>query len=185
MKRVVMFLVCLAMMPPGLRAGDLYRWLDNQGRVHYGDIPPVDGLDVQRMKFSSQAAPSEDLPYETQRAQQNFPVTLYVTSGCGAPCDQARSMLEKRGVPFSEKSLKTQQEIDAFYKESGSTGAPTLAIGKTYISGFLEAKWNSELDIAGYPKTASYRQRVAPPPKPPAPVKTPENQAAPAEPAAQ
>ncbi|MDH4215555.1 MAG: glutaredoxin family protein [Gallionella sp.] len=191
MKQMLWF--CMAILALGAQAGEIYNWVDKEGKVHYSDTPPANVVDVERKKLSSQTPQIDDLPYETQRAQQNFPVVLYVTGGCGVPCDQARSLLNKRGIPFSEKLLQSQQEIDAFYKTSGSTGAPTLAIGKTYLSGFLEAKWHSELDIAGYPKTASYRQRVAPPaPKaPPAspavPPQTPapENQGAPTEPAAQ
>jgi glutaredoxin len=184
MKRMVWLLACFAIAPMGTEAGELFRWVDKSGKVHYSDVLPADVTDVERKKFSSASSQGEDLPYETLRAQQNFPVTLYVTSGCGAPCNQARAMLNKRGIPFSEKSLKTQEEIDAFYKTSGSSGAPTLAIGKNYLSGFQEAKWNSELDVAGYPKTASYRQRATAP----VPSATPpaaENQGAPGAPAVQ
>ena len=31
-----------------------------------------------------------------------------------------------------------------------------LTVGKTLLSGFEAGQWNSELDIAGYPKTAPY-----------------------------
>lgn len=183
MKRISWLLACLAFVPLGVQ-GELFRWVDKDGKVHYGDTKPADVADVESKKLSSSASQNEDLPYETQRAQQNFPVTLYVTSGCGVPCNQARSMLAKRGIPFSEKSLNTQEEVDKFYKMSGSSGAPTLAIGKNYLSGFLESKWNTELDVAGYPKTASYRQRAAPS-APPATPPAAENQGVPVAPAEQ
>ena len=181
MKHIFLLFACLAIMPLSVEAGEIFRWVDKDGKVHYSDMPPENAADVERKRLSSQATDIEDLPYETRRAQQNFPVTLYITNGCGAPCDMARSMLSKRGIPFSEKLLKTQQEIDEFYKTSGSTGAPTLSIGKSFLSGFQEPRWNSELDVAGYPKTATYRQRIAPPPKRPAPQNPPaEGQEAPA-----
>lgn len=180
MKRPVLLLACLAILPLGAQAGELFRWVDKAGKVHYSDVPPADVNDVERKNLSSNAAQNEDLPYETRRAQENFPVILYVTESC-APCDQARSMLNKRGIPFSEKLLKSQEDIDAFYKMSGSNGAPTLLVGKNYLTGFTESRWNSELDAAGYPKTAGYRQRIAPPaPATPAPPAEP-----PAAPAAQ
>lgn len=184
MKRMVWLSACLTIVTLQTQAGELFRWVDKAGKVHYGDTKPADVTDVERKKLSSPAAQSEDLPYETLRAQQNFPVTLYVTNGCGAPCAQARSMLNKRGIPFSEKMLKTQQEIDEFYKTSGSNGAPSLSIGNSYLSGFQESRWNSELDLAGYPKTASYRQRVAPP-APPAPPPAAEKPGEPATPTVQ
>lgn len=187
MKRIILLLACLASTPSGVQAGELYRWVDANGKVHYGDTRPADATDVARLKLSSVPGQNEDLPYETRRAQQNFPVTLYVGEICGELCDQARSLLNKRGVPFSEKLLKTKNEIEAFQKLSGSNNSPTIQVDKNYLSGFAESAWNSELDIAGYPKTASYRQRIAPPPtKSPTPeTPTTEGQAVPTEPVAQ
>lgn len=184
MKRIIILLACLVIVLSEAQADKLFRWVDKKGRVHYGDVPPADIDDVEHKNLSSPASENEDLPYETRRAQENFPVTLFVASGCGTPCEQARSLLKNRGIPFSEKMLTTQQEIEEFYKTSGINSAPTLLVGKNYLSGFLESEWNSELDLAGYPKFASYRQRIAPPLKPPSPVlPPPESQAAPTAPA--
>lgn len=192
MKRIVLLLACLAIMPSGVQAGELFRWVDKAGKVNYGDIPPADAIDVVRLKLSSVQEQGDDLPYATRLALQNFPVTLYVSEGCGETCDQARSMLSKRGIPYSEKVLRTTQDVEAFKQISGFGGVvPVLVVGKNFLKGFLEPDWNQELDIAGYPKTASYRQRIAlPPSKPAAPETAPAegqapDQTAPAEPAAQ
>jgi len=159
MKRIVLLLACLAIMPA--HAGELFRWLDKDGKVNYGDTPPMDAVNVQNIKSSASSSQDDGLPYETRIAQQNFPVTLYVGSECGGPCDQARNLLNKRGIPFTEKMLKTSKDIEAFRQLSGMEAfAPVLQVGKDFIKGFLESQWNSELDIAGYAKTASYRQRI-------------------------
>ena len=157
MKRIVWLFCCLAIMPPGAQAGKLYRWVDAQGKVHYGDTAPADAAQVETKKLSDSVAPNEDLPYEARRAQQNFPVTLYVADNCTTPCDRARSLLGKRGIPYSEKKLATQEDIDAFKALSGSDSTPTLAVGRNFLKGFLATQWHNELDIAGYPKTAPYR----------------------------
>ena len=181
MKRIVLLLSCLAVMPLGAQAGELFRWVDAQGKVHYGDMPPVDAAQVTPIKSPSAVAPVEDLPYETRSAQQNFPVVLYVADNCVEACNQARNLLSKRGIPFSEKSLITQEDIDAFKALSGSDGVPTLAVGKTFLKGFLAGQWHGELDVAGYPKTAPYRAPGALPASAPAAA----SQVAPANPAAQ
>lgn len=188
MKRIILLLACLAIMPPGVQAGEIFRWVDKTGKMNYGDIPPAGATDVERINLSSEPAQNEYLPYETRRAQENFPVTLYVGNGCGEACDMARSLLTKRGIPFSEKLLKYKEDIDAFKQLSGFDGVPALAVGKSFLRGFQAEQWHSELDIAGYPKTASYRQRIAPPAPPstsPAEDQSSDVQAAPAEPAAQ
>jgi len=164
MKRMVLLFACLAFMSTAVRAGELFRWTDREGKVNYGDTPPLDAINVGKVNFSSAPAQNDDLPYETRIAQQNFPVTLYVGTGCGDVCDNARSLLNKRGIPFNEKALKTKEDIDAFKQLSGMEGfVPVLQVGKNFLKGFLESQWNSELDIAGYAKTASYRQRISQP----------------------
>ena len=198
MRNSVLLLVCSAIMSLGAQAGELYRWVDASGKVYYGDVLPAGAIQVEIKKFPKDATSTEYLPYETLRAQQNFPVTLYVADGCGDACVKARSLLNKRGVPFNEKQLKTKQDIDALKQLSGiESFVPVLAVGKSFLKGFLESQWSSELDIAGYPKTASYRQRIAQPvppnpspsnpvpSNPEAPETAPEGQTSPSEPVGQ
>lgn len=157
MKRSVLLLYCIVLMQSGAQAGEMYRWVDSTGVVHYSDIPPPKAEQIETRKFSSAAGSDEALPYETRRAQQNFPVTLYVAPGCGETCNHARSLLNKRGIPYDEKSLKTKEDVEAFKQLSGIEGVPVLSVGKTYLRGFLAEQWHSELDIAGYPKIPPYR----------------------------
>lgn len=168
MKRIVLLLCCLAITPLGAQAGKLYRWVDAQGTVHYGDAPPPDAVRVEKKRLTDSVAPVEELPYETRRALENFPVVLYVADNCTQLCDQARSLLSERGIPYSEKKLQTQPDIDAFKALSGSDITPTLGVGKSFLKGFLATQWHSELDFAGYPKKAPYRAPrqlpVSPPP---------------------
>jgi glutaredoxin len=178
MKRIVLLLGCLLVIPIGIHAGELYRWVDKSGKVHYGDAPATEAVQVERKKFYSPATQGgEDLSYETRRAQQNFPVTLYTASNCIESCQQARNFLNKRGIPFTEKTLLTKEEIDDFKQQSGSDQSPTLAVGKTYLIGFQAEAWGSELDIASYPETAPYRA--------PKTLPAAASQVAPANPAAQ
>lgn len=145
------------------QAGELYRWIDEKGKVHYGDErPPV--ADVEEKRFSGPAETDSGLSYEARRAQRNFPVTLYVADNCADVCNQARELLTRRGIPFAEKKLVTQEEIDAFKAASGGDSVPALGVGKGFVSGFNEARWHGELDIAGYPKLAPYRPSSEPSP---------------------
>ena len=152
----------MAAVLSGAHAGSLYRWVDQSGKVHYGDVPAAGTAQVEKVKISdSPAVDDADLPYETRRAKENFPVTLYVADNCGEPCRQARDFLNQRGIPFSEKNLVTKEEIDTFKLMSGSENSPTLAIGKNWLKGFLAEQWSNELDVAGYPKIPPYRPQAA------------------------
>ena len=162
MKRIISLSACLAILSlnilaPAVQAADMYRWVDSKGIVHYSDMPSPDAEKLDPRKFSDQAVPDEDLSYGTRIARQNFPVTLYVGAGCVDICNQARSLLNKRGIPYAERALHTKDEVDAFRKLTGSEIVPTLAVGKSYLKGLHSEQWHSELDIAGYPKIAPYR----------------------------
>lgn len=162
MLRIHMALAGLLCMLPAVQAGELFRWVDDHGVVHYSDSPPANTPGVERKSMITSTATGDDLPYETRKAQQDFPVTLYVGKGCGETCNQARDLLNKRGIPYSEKTLALKEDVENFKKLSGIDGiVPDLAVGNYYLKGFLAEQWQSELDIAGYPRNAGYRQ---PPP---------------------
>jgi glutaredoxin len=168
MKKYILLLSLLLIAINVSYAESLYRWVDKSGKVHYGDQPAEDAVQSVRKKFAEPVpAGDDDLPYGIRKAKQDFPVTLYVSDNCGEYCAQARALLNKRGIPYTEKNLADQAAFDAFKAKTGGTGVPSLFVGKTILKGFEAGQWNSELDIAGYPKVAPFGIR------PNAPVKTP------------
>jgi glutaredoxin len=90
------------------------------------------------------------LPFELRQVASRYPVTLYTSAPC-APCDAGRALLRQRGVPFVERQIKTNDDIEALTKLSGGTGMPFLTIAGKPIKGFSEGEWHGYLDAAGYP----------------------------------
>jgi uncharacterized protein DUF4124/glutaredoxin len=132
--------------------GQVYRWTDSDGKIHYTQTPPPpQAKGVQRKDFRPGASGSIDLPYATQMAAKNYPVTLYTQPDCGSLCDQTRAVLVKRAVPFREVSVVDQKEIDEVKRLSGGEGLPLLVVGSLTQVGFQESLINSLLDTAGYP----------------------------------
>ena len=137
-------------------SGQAYRWVDKDGRVHYTQTPPPpDARGVQKKTFRHGPVEASDLPYATQVAAKTFPVTLYTSPDCGAPCDRARALLVRRTVPFKEVSVLTQNEVDELKRLSGKSDIPLLVVGAQVQSGFQEGVYNGLLDSAGYPSTGS------------------------------
>jgi len=164
MKNIFISICVLLVVSSYAHAETLYRWVDKEGKVHYGDKPAEDAIKTEQRKFSAPTSfGDDDLSYTVRKAKQDFPVTLYVAANCGDICAQARAFLNKRGIPFAEKILATKKEIDAFKATTGGNGIPALTVGKSLLSGFEAGKWNDELDIAGYPKFAPYGSRPVPP----------------------
>jgi glutaredoxin len=152
-------LLALSLIAYGAQAEEYYRSLDGTGKVHYGDEPLTDAADINKIKPLSTPDPGDNTPYSIRRAQEKFPVTLYVGDGCGNACAMAQDYLNKRGIPYTEKKLTTIEEIEAFKKASGGDQIPVMNIGNNWLKGFLESSWSAELDAAGYPKFAPYGYR--------------------------
>jgi hypothetical protein len=76
-------------------------------------------------------------------------------------------MLSTRGIPFSERTVNTNEDVEALQRLSGNTNLPFATIGGQQLSGYSATEWAQYLDAAGYPKQsqlpANYR-RAAPMP---------------------
>jgi uncharacterized protein DUF4124 len=179
MKRLFFLAALLISATAG--AGSMYRWVDSDGKVHYSDQPPPTSANpqqIERMRMGIAVRDSSQLPYATQLAAKNFPVTLYVTE-CGEPCTLGRDLLRKRGIPYTEKNPQQpdqQKELSTLL--SGQLEVPVLKVGSNLVRGYNEGQWQSALDVAGYPQSAG---ALAPAAKPP--PKTGVSKAKPAAPA--
>ena len=128
----------------------VYRWLDEKGRLHAGDTPPPSARDVEKVRVAP--TPTEPVePYALQLARKNNPVTLYTTPKCPL-CDRARQLLKARGVPFSEKSVVTDEQVQELVGVVGRDALPSLVVGTKVQDGFAESLYEAMLDGAGYPK---------------------------------
>ena len=145
------------LLATAVSAQTTYRWEDPKtGSTVISDLPPPPGTGRVVISESSGAADPQRLPYAIRVASEKFPVVLYTSAGCGA-CQQARALLNGRGVPFSEKVLVSQEELTALGRQLGGTAAlPSVSVGRQSATGFVAARWNELLDFAGYPATAPY-----------------------------
>ena len=151
MKRAMVLICAASILSGAVVAAQLYRWVDEKGNVEWRDTPPpASAKKVEQRRIDSSTIETSSLPYSLQQTVKNFPVTLWVTN-CGAPCDQGRALLARRGVPYTEKD--PQQDIETFKKLSGGLEVPVLFIGSNRIKSYLESEWDAALDSAGYPRT--------------------------------
>jgi hypothetical protein len=158
----------------------VYRWVDQDGKVHFSDAPPPDSAkEVTQKRMGSGGYDEGQLPYATQQAMRRSPVTLYSSGNCGELCANGRTLLVNRGIPYSEKDGAS--EAETIKKLTGALQVPVLVVGDRALSGFSEDAWNASLDSAGYPKTKVPGQYAPPPPPIPQPA-PPKPAAAPAAP---
>ena len=189
-------------------AQQVFRIVGPDGKVTFSDQPPPAASNARvtaATSDSGRGAATASLPFELRKVASQYPVTLYTGNDCG-PCGSARSMLTARGIPFTEKTVITNEDTLALRRLSGESMLPFATIGSQQLKGFSDVEWTQFLDAAGYPKSsvlpASYRPAAAtplvavatpaatpatqpgsaraaaaPPPAPITPVATPDNPA--------
>jgi glutaredoxin len=153
MMRILTILFAALLVLPGVAAAQrMYKWIDGQGNVSYHDRPPPAGSEYRVEERSIKRAPSRGGESSAEAAAQS-PVVLYVVPKC-APCDTARSHLQRRNVPFSEKNVEKDLKLqDELKKKVGALTVPALTIGNKVMNSYSEGWLDSELDLAGYAKT--------------------------------
>jgi glutaredoxin len=150
----------------------LYKVVGPDGRVTYTDRPPsgapavpVAPPDTARQATpgsTPEAAASDTLAADARtiaswslalrQAATKFPVTLYTAAGC-APCEEARRLLQQRGVPYHERLVRTEEDARRLEQLTGARLVPAARVGRQALSGLQEQDWQGWLDTAGYPRT--------------------------------
>ncbi|MDO9405863.1 MAG: glutaredoxin family protein [Polaromonas sp.] len=160
-------------------AQQVYRIVGPDGKVTFSDKPPPPAVNAKVTTSAaggSAGVAAASLPFELRQVASKYPVTLYTSANC-APCVSARGLLTARGIPFSEKTVTSNDDAQALQRLSGENSLPFATIGSQQLKGFSDAEWTQFLDAAGYPQTsvlpASYRAPAPTPLVAVAPATTP------------
>lgn len=149
-------------------AQSVYRVVGADGKVTFSDKPPVQSkaTSLSGTGASVGVGNGSVLPFELRQIVQKYPVTLYLGDNC-SPCQSAKTMLLSRGVPFTEKTVNTNDDTQALQRLSGDNSLPFATIGSQQLKGYSDSEWTQFLNAAGYPAAsvlpASYRQSAATP----------------------
>lgn len=164
-----------ALLATATQAQQVHRIVGPDGKVTFSDRAPEDkkAQSTVLSTASGGAASNPALPSELRQIASRFPVTLYTGESC-SPCQQARQLLVQRGVPFTERSVNTNDDLDALRRISGESALPFGTIGRQQLKGFSDAEWTQYLDAAGYPAQSRLpRGYTQPAATPLAPTKAP------------
>ncbi len=185
MGSVLFFCAAATLASTVVQAQTLYRIVGPDGRITFSDKPPATPAKVTPLSADGKAAGAANasLPYELRQVASRYPVTLFTGKEC-APCDEGRTLLRSRGIPFTEKTITSNEDAESLKRLADTTSLPLLTIGGQQIKGYSSPEWTQYLNAAGYPETsklpANYRYAE---PSPLVTVKAPEAVAAPNAPA--
>jgi len=132
---------------------DMYKWIDENGNVHYTDSPPP-GKKVKKLdlKINSITGPGVVSTIGKQSPQSpaagTAKVKLYTTTWCGY-CKRAKAYLQARGTSFQEIDVETSAQGQREFQALGGRGVPVILVGNQRMDGYSEGTLAGMLKQAG------------------------------------
>jgi glutaredoxin len=151
------FMLLLVVLLSSESAWALYKVVGPDGRVTYTDRPPSEGTESVtelRLRVPPPAAASKpaSAPAERNKPTESPPtppVDLFTGAACDR-CEEARTWLVKRGLPYREFRVDSDEDRLAYRDTMGGKSLPGLRTSKGSTRGFSINRWQSLIDDAGY-----------------------------------
>lgn len=132
-----------------------YKWVDENGRVHYSSQKPDNNPSVKTInikedytgaKKSPQQMPDLNQAYATEKSQLTSvlpsdkgsgagTVVMYSTAWCGY-CKKARLYFRENNIAFTDYDIEKSTKAKAQHKQYNGSGVPLLLFGKHKMQGF-------------------------------------------------
>ena len=123
-------LILLALFLAFPASAGVYKWTDAQGRIHYGDAPPLAARTTQ-LRLQTYTGPVQ----VSQAIGADSGVTIYTTEWCGV-CKRAKAFLKQNGVPYREWDVEKTDYGAIKFRQLGGSGVPLITVGSEKMMGF-------------------------------------------------
>ena len=147
----------LTLVVAGAAEGQVYKWTDKYGKVHYGDRPPADSkADQVKVPVQSFGGPAEvdyvsilRRPIKSDARQTRADVIIYSAAWCG-PCKSAKAWMASQNISFTDYDVETSEQGKKDFAALGGRGVPMILVGEQRMTGFSAGGLTAMLKKAGY-----------------------------------
>ena len=131
--KTIVLIASLLSFPNGSH-GEIYKWVDDRGKVHFGDRKPVvlkaEEVDLKINTYTS-------VTYDVSNFNYGKKVIMYSTDWCGY-CKLARKYFKKNNITYTEYDIEKDAAAKKTYEKMGARGVPVIIVGKQRMNGFSE-----------------------------------------------
>ena len=131
------------MLTAGSGQAEIYRWIDGEGKLQFGDRPPdAHSADKVELPPGNRYSHREiELPkLEPSPTASGQRVVMYSARWCGV-CKQARRYFRDHQVPFREYDVETSDKGRRDFSRLGGRGVPLILVGSQRMSGFSAGRF--------------------------------------------
>ncbi len=149
-QRRLLFLACA--LASQLAGAQPYKWVDAQGRTHYGDRPPAEAktrpVTAAINTYSGTPVLNATGKPATPGLQRES-IVIYTTPTCGY-CTAAKAHMGRRGIPYTERDVTTSESYEREFRQKGGRGVPLIVAGSRTLNGYSAGSLDALLKGAGY-----------------------------------
>ena len=143
---LIVFLFSMGILFAGSSTAELYKWVDAEGKVHYGDQPPQNAKlkDIKNNISSFTSVAVEGFQFDPSlitTAASGKKVVMYMTEWCGY-CKQAARHFRKNNISFVQHDIEKSANAARDFKKLGGRGVPLILVGKQKMSGFNASRFD-------------------------------------------
>ncbi|MEM7402159.1 MAG: glutaredoxin family protein [Pseudomonadota bacterium] len=138
-------LIYLLFFVPALLAAEIYKTVDENGRVIFTDKPTVEAQEVNVDTSINNADGLSDSAYskagdiKSKKPVKQKSVVMYSTSWCGY-CAKARTHMKSKGIKFKEYDIEKSASANNKYKKLGGSGVPFFVVDGQTMGGYNPSK---------------------------------------------
>jgi len=123
-------------------AGEIHKWTDENGNVHFGDRPPASADSTEIVvKPNVYERPSiERVVSSLEDGTRD--VVMYSAQWCGY-CKKARNYFMAEGIQFKEYDVEKSPKGKRDYKRLKAVGVPVILVGSKRLNGFSRSSFES------------------------------------------
>lgn len=128
----IIFALLMGLALPSVVFSEIYRWVDDNGKFHFTDKPPVSHSSEQvKLRINTYDA----VTYDTSSFDVGKRVVMYSASWCGV-CKKAKRYFVENGIQFTEYDIEKSVKGKVEFKKLGAKGVPVILVGNRRMNGF-------------------------------------------------
>ena len=129
-----LILCCLAVN------GEIYKWVDEAGKVHFTDSPP-DDRKTEKVELRINTYASVEIKPLIERLGKKDKVVMYSAAWCRM-CKKAKNYFRENDVPYVSYDVEKSRTGKMDFKLLRGKSIPIIIVGGKRMNGFNAAKFD-------------------------------------------
>ena len=130
-----LLIIWLVLSAPASQA-EMYRWVDENGQVHYSDSNPGDA--------ETYSPPESNVADPFTQGSGPPTIRIYTAEWCSS-CKRAKRYMQEKGIAFVEYDIEKDPHGRNEFRMLGGRGVPLITVGDQKMQGFTPARFEQML----------------------------------------